>query len=511
MNSHVDFHVVCPACTERFAVEAESAETDPSDDYEVECPCCGWEFSGYDDCVDDESDIDGESELEVDADGETIDPEDGQSFSPWHGLVSVLRAQERRGWYDSGERDESSDDDWIEDVHNNYLLRRGRCPSCAHAFRNVDRLQLLCPDCHFTFSMDSEVWRLDRELSEEEDEGYRQADGRLDDADLPPIIVCPRGTGHVRDVSAALARANNGRTILLRPGFYSAWDRTDAAVQVVGDGPRDEIVVHLERQPLTLDHPQSVLRNLTLRGLGRRNKRKHPALDLLAGTVEDCAISSDTEAGVRMQGGVLRRCQVHDCEQVGILSRGGVIEECEATHNGAAGLVIDRNSCDVLRTRIGDNYGPGIRIDREGSAWLRDSTIDHNAKHGIAIAGWRARLLRCAIHDNGSAGVCIEPSGSAELRRCDVFGNVRSGLINQGGGLHMFGSRIRDGHGAGIVVRDTAVTSLRRCVICRNHRAALMRSRGSGKPVLRHCRVFANGASDRGVTKPPEFGGQRST
>ncbi len=502
--NHAMSQIVCPACSERFP-ESESVayEGQSCDDDVAECPSCGWEFWSDEEPPDDDGDIEGEAELEVDADGDIVDPEDADSFPPWHGLVSV--ANEGRGWHDIGMRDESRDYEDFDPFPEKIAIHRAVCPSCAHSFRDVGQMQIVCPDCHFSFSLDCEAWREEREYDDDYDEGYRLDDSGLEAAFLPPIIVCPRGSGHVRSVPEALARAGDNGTILLRPGCYPSWGVMDCAVQIIGEGQRDEIIVYIEREPLSLHHPQALLSNLTLRGLGRSGKRKHPAVDLHAGIVEDCAISSESVVGVRMEGGTLRRCRIHDCEQVGILSGGGVIEDCEVTHCAETGIAINEHAAEVVRCQIHHNQAAGVQIGPQGSGWLLDLHVHNNADHGVAIAGWRALLLRCAIHDNGSAGVFVESSGSAKLRRCDVFGNIRSGLHNQGGGLYVFGSRIRDGQDAGIVVRDTAVTYLRRCTICRNRLGALARSRRSSKPIVRNCRVFSNGLSIVRERKLPDI------
>jgi len=57
------------------------------------------------------------------------------------------------------------------------------------------------------------------------------------------IVVAPDGTGDVESISAAVERAQDGDTILLRPGTYTDSVIVTRDITISGDGARDEVVV----------------------------------------------------------------------------------------------------------------------------------------------------------------------------------------------------------------------------------------------------------------------------
>jgi hypothetical protein len=493
MASDESSQVVCPCC---------SAQLDPLDADVVECPFCGWEFTiNGADRVEEDGDIEGEAELEVNPDGELVEPDDDTTFPPWHGSASALLEQQGRGQRDAGDWIETDDEIWEHEYGDDWHLhhpRRGLCPSCAHPFRDVGLGQMFCPDCHCHFSLDSEQYLAERE--DRQDWDWYGEDGLYDDGGeasgsaRAPIIVCPQGQGDFCTVQEALDVAyQQRRPILLRPGVHESWRWTSDPVQILGAGPREEIIVQLEEDPLVVEHAQAVLRNLTLQRRGQPEGHNHPAIELCWGTVEECDITSDSAAGIRMVGGTLRRCSIHDCPQAGVLAQGGNIEECQVFANGGAGIVIDQGVALVSRCLIHDGRAEGVRVSPDGTAMLIDCVIHGNARSGVRVEGPRTELIRCRLHHNGTSGLLVARSGAAELRNSDVFDNARSGLRNNGGGLHVFGSRIHDGPGVGIITCGSAVTELRRCVICRNRGGAVRRRVRSRKAELCQCRLFANG------------------
>ena len=208
----------------------------PLDNDTIECLICAWEFRiNVNDTVEDDGDVDGEAELEIDADGNTVDPDDNESFPPWHGIANANA--EREG-------------------HGQATRKRGSMPipgtrattaqaSCAAAAGLVSQLRTplsRTPACRKSFvpiaisisvSNPSNILTCARGrivrrglLRPRHRVGATPTDHRLS-----------AGHGHFRTLQETLRRAAAGQLILLRPGLYENWVSLDQGFVIIGDGP----------------------------------------------------------------------------------------------------------------------------------------------------------------------------------------------------------------------------------------------------------------------------------
>lgn len=169
----------------------------------------------------------------------------------------------------------------------------------------------------------------------------------------PTLIVDQKGKGHYKTIGEAVKQAPPGSRIVIRPGRYQEGIMLDKLLEVVGEGPRSDVVV--ESRGFTAIQMQTefaVVRGLTVRaraGVAGTKDQTTFAIDVGYGRliVNDCDISSETFAGVAIHSAaanpVLLRCTIHDSRGTGIFvyEQGrGSIEDCIFVGNALAGIGI---------------------------------------------------------------------------------------------------------------------------------------------------------------------------
>jgi parallel beta-helix repeat protein len=355
------------------------------------------------------------------------------------------------------------------------------------------------------------------------------APARVQAAAEKVTVTVGRG-GEYAKIAEALRAVPAGSRILVRPGVYAESVVLDRDVEVVGDGPREEIVLEGWNSPgLIMKTAQA-----TVRGLRLRSRRSAlPAPGLYGSTIyvpqgvlvlEDCDVSSADGAGVAAEGPqaapVLRRCRVREAAAQGLYftdRAGGTVEECDVRTCGVAGVAVLKGAnptlrdcriqlnkqagvlvwdggrglfegCDVAangaagvqiqqgggptlrRCRIHDQHAHnGVLVAAEGEGLVEDCTIFANAFAGVAINHANPTLRNCTIHDGKQGGILVV-GGRPTVEGCNVHGNALAGVeIQQGGDPVVRGCRIHDGKQGGVFVWD------------------------GGRGLIEGCEVFANG------------------
>jgi hypothetical protein len=311
--------------------------------------------------------------------------------------------------------------------------------------------------------------------------------------------VGPSGNEDFTSIQEAVAHAEPGRRILVRPGLYEEEITVGTPVEILGDGPRERIILLGRRGPcLTLLCGAAAVRGLALRGLGRREKRKPAAVELESGLVEDCAITSASPACVKLRGGSLLRCRVHDGEQAGIVATAGSVEDCEILHNGGPGVLVERDGSLLLRRcRVHDGHAEGVVVGPDGHATLVDCDVYANARAGVVVQGERTLLWKCRIHDGATEGIRVADPGVAFVEHCAIYANAGTGLRVAGGSVYAWRSRLYDGLGLGVGITGGGVVDLRRCAIHHHARAGVAVG-PEARPTFRRCRIRANYRAGRG-------------
>jgi parallel beta-helix repeat protein len=287
--------------------------------------------------------------------------------------------------------------------------------------------------------------------------------GRSQKKEIPTVVVDPFHRGDYPTLNAAIKSAQPGTRILVRPGVYLEGITIDKPLEIIGDGPREEIEVKATGQNVILfQTSMGRVANLTLRQAGGGNWF---GVDITQGCLmlEDCDISSQSLTCVAIHDGAdprLKRNCIHDGQQGGVLiyeNGQGTLEDNEIFSNVPAGVVIATNSNPTLRrNRIHSGQQVGIAVCENGRGILEDNEIFSNALSGVEITtGGNPTLRRNRIHSGQSGGVLVCENGRGILEDNEIFSNALSGVeIRTGGNPTLRRNRINKNGGSGIYIHD---------------------------------------------------------
>lgn len=241
----------------------------------------------------------------------------------------------------------------------------------------------------------------------------------------PPVrtlTVDPSGLqGDHTTISAAIAAAGRGDRIVVRPGAYDEGLRLDRPVQIVGDGPVQDIVVQARGcDAVLLTAPVARVVNLTLHQAGGGDWY---GIDTGIGrlAVEDCVVTSDSLAAVSIRSGAdptLRRNWISSGSAGGILVHTdglGIVEDNEITGSLLAGIEITTGGDPVVRrNRITANALGGIYVHDGGLGTIEDNDIADNDDAGVDVeAGAHPLVRNNRITGNRRSGIYVHDDGRA--------------------------------------------------------------------------------------------------
>ena len=273
----------------------------------------------------------------------------------------------------------------------------------------------------------------------------------------PTHVVDAYLRGDFATVSEAIQAAKPGDRILVRPGLYEESLIVNKPLEIIGDGPVEDIVIRA-RDANVLAFQASIGRvaNLTLRQVGEEVigvSIQQGRLDL-----EGCDISSQAASCVFIWDGAdprLRRNKIHHGKEHGVFvydDGPGTLEDNEISSNGYSGVAIQGGGDPVLRrNQIHGNEESGAYVYDSGLGTLEDNEIAGNGSSGVAIdTGGRPVLRRNQIHDNKKSGVSVRDSGLGTLEDNEISGNRNAGVeIRSDGNPTIRGNRInRNAHEA---------------------------------------------------------------
>ncbi len=279
----------------------------------------------------------------------------------------------------------------------------------------------------------------------------------------PTHVVDLEGGGDFTSISAAVEAANPGDRILVRPGRYEEGIAVDKPLEILGDGPLEEVVVRaLGASAITFSAASGRIVNLTLRQLGGGDffgvNIAGGALDL-----EGCDISSRGLACVGIQTGAnptLSRNQIHHGKAQGVLVVGHgrvTLEGNEIFGNGLSGVEMQGTSRTTLRrNQIHSGVAAGVSVSDGGRGILEENDIFANAGHGVTIGGSSSPTLRRnRIHHGRANGVVVNEDSQGILDDNEIFANATFGVwIGGGSAPTVRENHIHDNVNAGICVTD---------------------------------------------------------
>jgi F-box protein 11 len=302
----------------------------------------------------------------------------------------------------------------------------------------------------------------------------------------PTLAVAKVGGAHYRTISEAIANAQPGTRILVRPGFYVEGLTIDKPLEIIGDGPLDEIIVEARASTcMLMKTDYAVVRNLTLQNRSGSTDLKVFGVDIPQGqlVLEDCDITSDSLSCVGVYNigtrPVIRRCRIHDSKEDGVFvykGAGGLIADCDIYGNTLAGVEIREESNPTLRRcRIYNGPSNGVYIHTNGKGTLEECDIYANVRACVIIqSGASPTLRRCKLHESREgSGLFVYENGAGLVEECDIYENAL----------------------AGVEIREEGNPMLRKCNIY-NGKTEGVYNHTKGKGTIEHCDIYANALSN---------------
>jgi parallel beta-helix repeat protein len=268
----------------------------------------------------------------------------------------------------------------------------------------------------------------------------------------PTHVVDFYERGDFATVGAAVAAAQPGDRIRVRPGLYHEELVIDKPLEILGDGPVNDIVIEADGTYALLFRASiGRVANLTLRQAG--DTGKWGCVEIAQGRLEldGCDISSLTSTCVAIRNAAyprLSRNTIHDGKRFGILVADeglGTLEDNDIFANALGGVIIrDGSNPTLRRNTIHDGKEGGVLVAAGGLGTLEDNDIFANAPTCVAIRNAAyPRLSRNTIHDGKRFGILVADEGLGTLEDNDIFANNSVGVeIRRGGSPTLHRNRV---------------------------------------------------------------------
>ncbi|MEV7626856.1 right-handed parallel beta-helix repeat-containing protein [Actinoplanes sp. NPDC089786] len=304
------------------------------------------------------------------------------------------------------------------------------------------------------------------------------------------IIVGGGAPGACPTIGAALARAEDGASIVVRAGRYEEQLTITKQVTISAEDGAGTVTVHTAvGSVLVVSGTGASLRGLVLSS----DDEKLAAVDVHQGeaALDDCELRGRSWATVlsRLEGSVaMRGCLITNGAGAGVVvtsSRASTVEDCRITNVGSSAvLVTDVGSLALRRCRMTEVTGngifvtgtavctvelcevigsdkPAVVIDEHGAARITeltvsdsvsvdvfvrgdgevtvtDSTFSRAGAQAVHITGAAAPTFRdCLFTDAGKSAVNVAGTGAPTFENCVIAGSP-SGVRVDGGGAPAF-------------------------------------------------------------------------
>ena len=336
------------------------------------------------------------------------------------------------------------------------------------------------------------------------------------DAPAPPgaaapgaVVVAADGSGDYTSLAAALKAVGPNARVVVRAGTYEESVVVDGQVEIVGEGPRENVViVGTDASCLRAEAGRARVAGLTLRGEARGDAAFF-AVEVAGGelVLEDCDITSTTLSCVGVHGDtaapVIRRCRIRDGADSGLYffdGARGSVEDCEVFDNANVGVAITGGADpSVIRTHVHGGASAGVAVWQGGLGLLEGCEIYGNRMAGLGVSeGGRPTVRACRIREGGNTGVYVHHEGEATLEDCELFGHREAeAAVTTRGKLFLKNCRVHHGRGSGVVSGEGGGVLLQRCAVNANAASGVSVGPGSTAALL-ECHV--NGNAGAGIS-----------
>ncbi|WP_035792583.1 right-handed parallel beta-helix repeat-containing protein [Kitasatospora mediocidica] len=240
-----------------------------------------------------------------------------------------------------------------------------------------------------------------------------------------------RRAGEYETLAEALAAAEPGDTLTLRPGVFRENVVLDKPVTLQpAEGPGTVRLDPPSGVTLTIT-AAAVVRDLLIEGYDSSAAAVLITGPEAAARLTGCRVDTHSAVGIEVDDRAdptLTGCTVANPAGLGLRLRGGAsaaFEECEVSAAGQAGLaVLEGASARLTRCRLHHAAGAGVLLTDAGS---------------------RADLTGCEIYEIRGSGVQAEAKAAGRLTECEIHRVTGNGLtLDTEAELTLVGSRLHD-------------------------------------------------------------------
>lgn len=320
-----------------------------------------------------------------------------------------------------------------------------------------------------------------------------------------------QGDGDFTTISAAVSKVQAGTRILVRPGVYQELVAVTKHLEIIGDGPKEQIVVENKYDDcIVLDTSSATIRGLTFRGgnnYGLKDNRTGEGTRVVAikqgqPLIEDCDILSSAGTGVvllpdpsattstghsiTLTAPTMRRCRIIGggsaihCDGGETPPTPTTIEDCEISEQPYG---VQMPNVVMRRCRL---RGIGDQSKRfTGHPFYTKDCQYHGLNHYSGL------VEDCDISGYHTGINTI--TGTGTIRRCRVYDNYETGILALGPNRIIENCVVEGNSDAGIVlaVSNGTTIHIRGCQIRKNRHAISLFSE-LGQVILEDCDLTGN-------------------
>jgi len=278
------------------------------------------------------------------------------------------------------------------------------------------------------------------------------------------LVVDARGKGDFTTIGDAIRAARTDGVIVVKPGTYREAIVLDKSLTLIGDGPRDAIVVETKgADALKCTASFGRVTNFTLRQTSRG--QRWSCVDITAGSIEldHCDLTSQAFCCLVVRGHAdptVRRNRIHDGRYAGILVHEhgrGTFEDNDIFANALSGILVkEGGDPTVRRNRIRDAEQNGVFIYGHGRGTFEDNDILASGYSGIEVKdGGHPTVRRNRIRDTKQNGVFVHSSGRGTFEDNEILASRYVGIdVRKGGDPVVRENRITGNGYQGIRVHE---------------------------------------------------------
>ena len=268
-------------------------------------------------------------------------------------------------------------------------------------------------------------------------DGVSKNDTKSDIDDHITLVVARFGKADYRSISEAIKNAEEGTSILVRPGIYEEGIVINKPLEIIGEGTKDKIIIQSsDSDCILMQTDYAVVKNLTLWGRAGRKGKNFFGVDIPQGhlILENCDITSDSLSCVAIHGSstnpTIKNCHIHDGKDCGVWvyeNGEGTIEYCEIFANAKSGVDIKQGANPMIKNcHIHDGKACGVSVWKNGEGTIEDCYIFANTHAGVTIEQEGNPLMKnCKINRNGYEAIWVFNNGKGTVENCDLTNNKR--------------------------------------------------------------------------------------